>query len=487
MRGDVVIPAAKNTRILVGDNRKTMPSIPSDSVHLCCTSPPYWGLRDYGTGEWSGGDSACEHKGQDVRVVSGGAGKQYTNAGSNEVRSGDCACGAVRIDHQIGLERTPEEFIENLVAVFREVRRILHPSGVLAVNLGDTYYGSWGNYCGENRGNGTQRERTGGEFAEFESYDGRENDRPVTSFKHATLKPKDLCMMPARLAMALQGDGWWLRSQIPWIKRNGMPSSCLDRPGVGTEYFFLLAKSERYFWDPESVRIEAKPEHMVRYDHPQNTNEKELAGGGRAIVKSNTGGLKRPVERRNRRDNDWWFESWQGLYEEDDVSLGLVQNLFGYRESHFATYPPGVVVPFVRAGTSEHGCCAKCSAPYVREMTSTEFTPVSSKGKKIETGKSGVTQERCSDAPRFVRIPTGKWIATCECGADVVPCTVFDPFLGSGTTLQVARYFGRKGIGCELNAKCEQMARRRIAQPLHFTGVVEKKSKGEYVTKSLFD
>ena len=122
-----------------GDVLERLREMPDESVHCVVTSPPYWGLRDYGTAAWVGGDDACEHVGQESRTVSGGDGKQYTNEGSNRVFSGDCLCGARRVDSQLGLEPTPEEYVAKMVEVFREVRRVLRDDGTLWLNLGSSY------------------------------------------------------------------------------------------------------------------------------------------------------------------------------------------------------------------------------------------------------------------------------------------------------------------------------------------------------------
>lgn len=138
--------------------------------------------------------------------------------------------------------------------VFSEVRRILKDDGTLWLNLGDSYFGSWGNYGGHNRGNGTQRAITNGSQVENKAYEGKDKMRPATAGKHSTLKPKDLCGIPWRVAFALQADGWYLRSDIIWAKANCMPESVTDRPTRSKEYMFLLTKSERYYYDHEAIK-----------------------------------------------------------------------------------------------------------------------------------------------------------------------------------------------------------------------------------------
>lgn len=211
-----------------GDALETLAAMPAESAQMCVTSPPYWGLRDYGA------------------------------------------------DGQIGLEPTPEQFVSRLVEVFREVRRVLKDDGTLWLNLGDSYAGSWGNQ-GRKEGRGTQRPINGPMLQQFRKasapahavncdmdedcscgvedapkYPERRNTGSWVR-DHPTLKPKDLIGVPWRVAFALQADGWFLRSDIIWHKPNPMPESVRDRPTKAHEYLFLLAKSERYHYDAAAV------------------------------------------------------------------------------------------------------------------------------------------------------------------------------------------------------------------------------------------
>jgi DNA modification methylase len=178
---------------------------------MCVTSPPYWGLRDYG------------------------------------------------IPGQLGLEKTPEEYIEKLVEIFREVRRVLRPWGTVWLNLGDSYYGSWGNSGNRPELDGKPSAQRSKDTTYFKrgGWDDR-RERPASSYGHASLKPKDLCMIPARVALALQADKWWLRSDIIWAKPNPMPESVTDRPTSSYEHIFLLTKSAKYFYDAEAVKNPSK-------------------------------------------------------------------------------------------------------------------------------------------------------------------------------------------------------------------------------------
>ena len=210
--------------ILTGDCLKMLPTLEAESVQCCVCSPPYYGLRDYGTATWEGGDPGCDH----LRV-SGGPRGESLEGGDQRGRSEYpfahiCGkCGATRIDSQIGLESTPEAYVEKLVAVFREVRRVLRDDGTVFLNLGDSYNSPGPNNHNKSKIIGTTK------------LDGQPSTKSVSG-----LKPKDLIGIPWRVAFALQADGWWLRSDIIWHKPNPMPESVTDRPTKSHEYLFLL-------------------------------------------------------------------------------------------------------------------------------------------------------------------------------------------------------------------------------------------------------
>jgi hypothetical protein len=233
----------------------------------------------------------------------------------------------------------------------------------------------------------------------------------------AGMKPKDLCMIPWRVALALQADGWWLRSVICWAKKSPMPESVTDRPTSSWEPIFLMAKSERYFYDAEAVKEAAvQTGTQVR----KAANGSTLGGG--AYGRSHLGDAIPEHERRATVDGPDSVVETSGTRNQRNVwHLGPEP----YREAHFATFPTEIPRRAIKAGTSEKGCCAACGAPWVRA--------------------------------------TG-WEPSCKCGAGVVPCVVLDPFLGSGTTVAVARELGRHGVGCELNPEYAALARERIGK-----------------------
>lgn len=254
---------------------RVLPSLPGGSVHLCVTSPPYWGLRDYQTGSWEGGDVGCDHR--DERQItrninhSVSRSRQGRTSDVSKLRDGISGvlgicpkCGARRVDDQIGLEECydcsgwatgcpcGECYVCHLVAVFREVRRVLHPSGLLVLNLGDSYNAAGRKTHGTRVGEKQGTNRT--------SAEGVDHVRPSA----AGVRSKNLLGIPWRVALALQADGWILRSDIPWVRRGLMPESVTDRPSKALEYVFLLAKKERYYWDAMAVRREAlQPEGLA--------------------------------------------------------------------------------------------------------------------------------------------------------------------------------------------------------------------------------
>lgn len=244
--------------------------LPDNSINCCVTSPPYWGLRDYG------------------------------------------------VEGQIGLEKTPEEYVANMVEVFREVKRVLRKDGTLWLNLGDSYNGSGGAGGDYNKGGLKEGQP---------KYPGR---------KVAGLKPKDLVGIPWRVAFALQVDGWYLRQDIIWHKPNPLPESVKDRCTKAHEYIFLLAKSSQYYYDNEAIKEDAKPESEKRYKSTFHTGKKEISGQGRPGNVSNTPGYKKWTGKRNKR------------------SVWTV-TVKPFKEAHFATFPPDLIKSCILAGCPAGG------------------------------------------------------------------------------------------------------------------------------------
>lgn len=253
--------------IHTGDVLSVLPTLPDASINTCVTSPPYFGLRDYG------------------------------------------------VDGQIGLEKTPDEFVAKLVAVFREVKRVLRDDGTLWLNLGDSY------------ATGTTADRQKGDALLGNSTsDARTQPRIGTP---EGCKTKDLLGIPWRVAFALQADGWYLRQDIIWHKPNPMPESVRDRCTKAHEYIFLLAKSARYYYDADAVKVPVKADWGTR-DREDGKYHNEGTG-----LQPHTG-LTKSYDTANRRS------VWQ-------------VPTVGYAEAHFATFPPDLIRPCILAGCPEGG------------------------------------------------------------------------------------------------------------------------------------
>jgi DNA modification methylase len=342
-----------------GDSLAVLKALPDESVNCCVTSPPYWGLRDYGTAEWEGGEEGCDHKhtrGTPNSLHENMA--ERPHGGSRGGNSSICqkGCGAKRIDSQLGLEPTPEEYVANMVALFREVRRVLRDDGTLWLNLGDSYNGSGG--AGGDYGAGGLKEGQ-------PKYAGR---------KVGTLKPKDLCGIPWRVALALQADGWWLRQDIIWHKPNPMPESVTDRCTKAHEYIFLMSKSAKYFYDADAVREKASQSSVDRWAGDLSARNPAHGNSAQSVNGEQTFGT--PDNGRNKRSV--WTVTTRS-----------------YSGAHFATFPPKLIEPCILAGCPKGG-------------------------------------------------------------------TVLDPFMGSGTTAQVAIGLGCNAVGIELNPEYCDLIKRRL-------------------------
>ncbi len=434
-------------KILQGDCREVIKTLPAESVNCCVTSPPYWGLRDYG----------CEG--------------------------------------QIGLESTPEEYVGKLVEVFREVRRVLQDDGTLWLNLGDSY--ASGGRDGHGKRVGYKQQTNRGMCGEA---DPRRAPQPDG------LKPKDLVGIPWRVAFALQADGWYLRSDIIWAKPNPMPESVTDRPTKAHEYMFLLAKSERYYYDAEAIKEPAicgtdlglllgrnaggDDANMVAW-HAQSIADRQAGG-----VDSKTGN---PSGTRNRRS------VWTVATDP-------------YSGAHFATFPPALILPCILAGCPPAGKRCGCddiiATPTgngeIRDPTmrtgragmnrprreNEGFRPITQREQRHEAAEMKVSPHRqkmereCGESfAHYIRtddsgarpLPENIRSAFMERGwiTPAPPCThpvgpagiVLDPFGGSGTTGEVAEQNGRNSILIELSPEYVKLAEKRTAQMGLFAGV----------------
>jgi DNA modification methylase len=346
-------------KIEFGDCRETMRRWASEGIkaQTCVTSPPYYGLRDYGTAKWEGGDENCDHV--ETENKHGGQRADRNQEGYKKLYKDVCKkCGATREDKQLGLEQTPEEYIEAMVEVFRCVWDVLEDNGTLWLNIGDSYARQGGRESDQPR-HWDGREKTSGSM---------HNTRMAQDIG---LKPKDLIGIPWMLAFALRADGWYLRQDIIWHKPNPMPESVQDRCTKAHEYIFLLSKSQKYYYDNESIKDPVKQDWGTR-DRSEGKYHNEGSG-----LQPHTG-LEKSYEMANKR------------------SVWSV-NTKPYAGAHFAVFPQELIEPCIMAGAPVGG-------------------------------------------------------------------VVLDPFMGSGTTAQVAQHLGRKYIGCELNPDYKPLQDKRLRQ-----------------------
>lgn len=328
-------------QILQGDCIEVLKTLPDESVDCCVTSPPYYALRDYGTGEWVGGDPNCNHySGTWGKNTGVGTHKKMQDSGmplcgtSHLMKCVCTKCGAVRVDKQIGLEETPEEYIRKLTDVFHEVKRVLKKDGTLWLNIGDSYWGS-----------GSRRYDFTGKLTEASKLQsGSQGTINLSNVPkligNGEYKNKDLIGIPWMLAFSLRADGWYLRQDIIWHKPNPMPESVKDRCTKSHEYIFLFSKSPHYYFNDEAIQEECDPKYKERYNYEFN-NGKAQDKTMRPDGATNTAGLKEYTGKRNKRD------VWS-------VSVKAI------RDSHFAAYPEELIEPCILAGTKEGGVVLDC-------------------------------------------------------------------------------------------------------------------------------
>jgi DNA modification methylase len=402
-------------RIEVGDCRDVLRSLPAGSVHSVVTSPPYFGLRDYDT------------------------------------------------EGQIGLEPTPDEFVTALVAVFREVRRVLRDDGTVWLNLGDSY--------------STQPKGNPGALSAGLTNGGRNTAMAnahrggVDTSRLPGVKPKDLLGIPWMVAFALRADGWCLRSDIIWSKPNPMPESVTDRPTKAHEYVFLLSKGPRYFYDADAIREPPSPtsagNRRAFRGEGDYTQGRSFDNGAAATGNAVAGNDGEPTARNKR---SVWTVATQP-----------------YAGAHFATFPPKLIEPCVLAGAPERAC-GECGAPWVRVV---ERTPmVVRPTPKREAWQAEDDHARTQTGGTMLEPPSSRTLGfepSCPHGDGSAAGVVLDPFAGAGTTGLVALQHGREFVGIELSPAYAQMARERIETAVRLGFRAPQKVAAPNGQGSLFD
>ena len=336
-------------------------NLPDNSIDCCVTSPPYFGLGDYGNSE------------------------------------------------QIGLENTPELFVEQLVKVFTEVKRVLKKEGTLWLNLGDSYWGGKGQSGQKDADIQDERNKAGKSISSKAQQMGGKGITMPKDGKHHTIKPKDLIGIPWMVAFALRSSGWYLRQDIIWSKPNPMPESVTDRCTKAHEYIFLMSKSNKYYYDSEAIKQpmitkEDRPNGVVRnrlfqYDSKLNNNPEAYRSGGVIGGKKHKNlednGLTNHSFHKTRNEGKEW-ESLDGMANKRSVWTVTTKP---YSGAHFATFPEELICDMIKAGCQEGG-------------------------------------------------------------------VVLDPFMGAGTTALVARKLNRNYVGFELNPKYIKIAENRLRSEL---------------------
>lgn len=458
-------------------------TLPDACVDLCVTSPPYFALRSY---------LSADHPS-----------KQY----------------------EMGSEETPAAFVSRLVDVLREVRRVLKPTGSMFVNIGDSYANDqkWGGSTGGKHvtalhgdtGIGRQKKRTG-------------------------VPTKNLLLIPQRLAIALQEDGWIVRDQILWIKGreysdddiglNPMPGSQKDRCTSAYEVILHCVKQQRYYFDWEAIAEPPRDSSIKRLGQDVEAQAGSLrANGGtksngtmKAVCFGGTKGGSHGAAARMKSGKAWELrgdtfarsskyvngqpdgKDSQHREEREPVDYAKVGKVMprnvwifparGYKGSHYATFPPELPRRCILVGSSEHGCCSSCGKPWVRQ-SSKVLVPGSKAVKtavKDERDEAGTETEdqgskRQRDGHRngyHYEIEQQGWRATCQCNAGVVPAVILDCFMGSGTTAAAAEELRRNWIGIDLDERNLPLIEQRLDQARR--GIEQKKLKAANQTSSLF-
>jgi DNA modification methylase len=466
-------------RILQGDALERLREMPDESVQCCVTSPPYWGLRDYGVdpSEWPA-------------VI-------YSLPGG-EVAVPEMACA-------LGLEETPEQFVGHLILVMREIHRVLRVDGTLWLNLGDCYAGPRGGAQGKH-----------GEMATRAAALNQVRERAAARLAPG-LKPKDLVGIPWLAAFALRADGWYLRAENIWAKPNPMPESVTDRTTRSHEQLFQLNKSgDTLYWMHRDGRgTRDRPEPDYRWVHPETGDEAAeprpkpwrrinlwrgrdyfydadairepatFAGpnGAQKSPHSQGFGRRSPEEERERQDKQrghgrrhaGFNDRWDAMSKDEQQALGRNKRSVWtiptrpYPDAHFATFPPDLVEPCILAGSPPKSC-GECGAPWHR-LTEREDQGFdgSRYGERAVAatggaGSGGTAKSTLgSSNGRMVgKQRTIGWAPTCEHDDDSGTPVVLDPFAGAATTGLVATQLGRSFIGIELNPEYVELGEGRI-------------------------
>jgi len=451
--------------ILQGNSLEVLKTLPSESVNMCMTSPPYWALRDYGTASWEGGDPNCNHKvGRATRTMTEKSNKQKGNIGSygdEAVKNGEFCpkCGAKRVDKQLGLEQTFDEYINKLCDIFDEVKRVLRKDGTCWVNIGDTYYNVNNSMANDGRVGFTKEQkekfnysigsgkclicgkRTNKQFCSKKCLNTMGND---FRSQNRQLPSKCLSMIPFRFALEMVNRGWILRNTIIWHKPNCMPSSVKDRFTCDFEYIFFFSKNKKYYFEQQFEPL--ADVSIKRAEYGWNCDRANNSINGKNGVYTDKMG-ERFVNPNGRNKRAVWKICPKP-----------------FKEAHFAVYPEELCETPIKSGCPKE-VCKKCGKPKVIKIKS-KGLPRDRNGPNVNIGSNQDGRMKISGSllkkwkqqnPDEIKIKP-----TCNCNAGFESGIVLDPFFGAGTTGVVAKKLGRNYIGIELNPEYIEIAKNRI-------------------------
>jgi DNA modification methylase len=319
----------RKIKILHGNCIDKIKELDDNSIDCVVSSPPYFGLRDYGTAQWKGGNPNCSHAyGRNTR--GGLSDFQKNNKGSfgdEAVKSGECCklCGAKRIDEQFGLEKTYQDYLANTVKVFETFKPKLKDTATIWWNVGDSYNN-------KPAGNKDLKKSSGLPNKKENLHKRKDN---ISKVLLKSLKEKDLMMIPNRVAIALQEAGWYIRSEIIWHKPNPMPESVRDRPTSAHEKIWLITKSKKYYYDADAIREPLAASSLNRLNQDIKNQKGSTRGNGG--MKSN-GNMKAVGNKETKNKRNVWTVTTKPC-----------------KEAHFATFPKDLIEPCIKAGCPEGG------------------------------------------------------------------------------------------------------------------------------------
>ena len=442
-------------KIVYGDALEILKRVPPEFVDMAMTSPPYWGLRNYGKEtckiwdenpgcrhEWTPQGLYLQHenrnflKGSQENVI----GKKETAwiRKYNKIQGAFChKCGAWY--GQLGLEPLPDMYVKHLLQIFRGLKRILKPTGSFYLNMGDTYAGS---RCGSH-------DYRAGKYKNFtgkEQYENKyEKPSPQAS---AQIQRKSLCMVPERVALAMVSDRWILRNKIVWHKPNPMPSSVKDRLSNTWEYLFHFVKGQKYYYNLDAIR------------EPHKT--------------ASLGRTKRKWDGHREPGASWQGMDISKMCHQSGKNPGDVFKIAtkAFPEAHFAVYPEELCEMPIKAACPEY-ICEKCGQPK-RQVLKTKPNPnafnirvrdVKEGRIKFEDRKASETEVKQYQEKKYRSRPREVVIAEgCKCNSGFKPGIVLDPFCGAGTTCLAAKKLGKRFIGIDIRGAYCRMARKRLAK-----------------------